>query len=237
VRRAWRRVGCAALLAIGLAGLTAVTAAAADTSPFFGPLEIRIFGANGSLRDFVARSVEDRRGVAALVDQIAAAIQGPAQPIEEAAIMQPHYRIGVSHLGPTYITAPWARTAETSVIYFPGGRDTSFLVVEFTQGGAALEQRWIAPSREVAALLQRHLQGLPPIDMEPPARGSTTPPWTMALGALLLAGLSLMLFQDHQRWQLIKKRRSAGKGDESRRSEGRRPRETVIDSPSGYAPR
>jgi hypothetical protein len=221
---------------VGLAGLTAVTAAAADTSPLSGPLEIRIFGANGSLRDFVARSAEDRRGVAALVDQIAAAIQGPAQAIEEAAIMPPHYRIGVNHLGPTYITTPWVRTAETSVIYFPGGRDTSFLVVEFTRGDAALEQRWIAPSSDVAALLQRHLQGLPPIDMEPLAPGTTTPPWSMALAAMLLAGLSLMLFEDHQRWRLIQKRRSAGKGDESRRSEGRRPLETVIDSPAGYAP-
>ncbi len=58
----WRRCGWATLLAIGLAGLTTVPAAASDISPFFGPLEVRIFGANGDLRDFIARSAEDRRG-------------------------------------------------------------------------------------------------------------------------------------------------------------------------------
>jgi hypothetical protein len=236
VRRLWCRCGSAALLAIGLAGLTAVPAAASDSSPFFGPLELRIFGASGDLRDFIARSAEDQRGAAALVDQIAGAIQGPAKPIEEAAIMLPHYRIGVSHLAPTYVTTPWARVSETSFIYFPSEKGPSFLVVAFARGDASVEQRWIAPSPEVAALLQRHLQGLPAIGMPPRARGTTTEPWSIALAAILFATLSLILLSDHRSWRLMEKRRSAGKGDINRRSGGRRPLVTAIDSPPGYAP-
>src|SRR5712691_3846585 len=216
VRRASRRCGCAALMAIGLAGLTAVPTAATDTYPSFGPLEIRIFGANGGVRDFLARSAEDRRGAIALVDQIAGAIQGPAQPIEEAAVMLPHYRIGVSHLGLTYVTTPWARLSETSFIYFPGGQAASFMVVEFSQGQAALEQRWILPAPEVAALLERHLPGLRPIGLGPATRGTATAPWNMALGAVLLAEISLRLFVDRRRSVLSERRRSAGKGTDQR---------------------
>jgi hypothetical protein len=203
-------------MATGLAGLTAVPAAATETYPSFGPLEIRIFGANGDVRDFLARSAEDRRGAIALVDQIAGAIQGPAQPIEEAAVMLPHYRIGVSHLGLTYVTTPWARLSETSFIYFPGGQAASFMVVEFSQGQAALEQRWILPAPEVAALLERHLQGLRPIGLGPAARGAATAPWNMALGAVLLAGISLRLFVDRRRSVLSERTRSAGKGTDQR---------------------
>jgi hypothetical protein len=199
-------------------------------------LEVRIFGANGDLRDFVARSADDRRGATALADQIAGAIQGPAQPIEEAAIMLPHYRIGVSHLAPTYVTTPWARMSETSFIYFPSEQGTSFLVVAFERGDASVEQRWIAPSTEVAALLQRHLRGLPLIGMEAAARGTGTEPWSLALGAMLLAILSLILFSDHRSWRLLEKRWSAGKGDVNRRSGDHRPLVTAIDSPPGYAP-
>jgi hypothetical protein len=162
---------------------------------------VRIFGANGDLRDFIARSAEDRRAAAALVDQIAGTIEGPAKPIEEAAIMLPHYRIGVSHLALSYVTTPWARMSETSLIYFPSERGTSFLVIAFARGDAVLEQRWIATSPDVAALLQRHLQGLPPIGMEPPPRGTASEPWNLALGATLLAGLSLILLPDHRRWR------------------------------------
>jgi hypothetical protein len=218
-----------------MALLTAVPAVAKDSVRVSGPFEIRIFGANGEFRDFIARSADDGRGALALADQIAGAIRGPAQPIEEAAIMMPHYRIGISHLGPTYLATPWARTSETSVIYFPGAQESSFLVVEFTQRDAALEQRWISPTPEVAALLQRHLQGLLPIGTEQAGRRTATEPLSIVPGLLLLAGLSLMMFEDHRRWRLKEKRRSAGKGDVSRRSEGRRPVGTVIDSRPGYA--
>ncbi len=149
--------------------------------------------------------------------------------------MLPHYRIGVSHLALTYVTTPWARMSETSFIYFPGGRDTSFLVVAFARGDAGLEQRWIAPSHEVAALLQRHFDGLPPIGMERAARGTATEPWNLALGAILLSSLCVILLPVHRKWRLIEKRRSAGKGDVNRRSGGRRPLVTAIDSPPGYA--
>jgi hypothetical protein len=205
-------------MAIGLAGLAAVPAAATDTYLSAGPLEIRIFGANGEVRDFLPRSGEDRRGAIALVNQIAGAIQGQAQPIEEAAVMLPHYRIGVSHLGLTYVTTPWSRISETSLIYFPGGHAASFLVVEFGQGRAALDQRWILPDPEVAALLQRHLLGLLPIGLlQPAARGTARGSWSTALGVLLLAGISLRLFEDRRRWGLReRRRRSAGKGTHRR---------------------
>jgi hypothetical protein len=205
-------------MAIGLAGLAAVPAAAAsDIYLASGPLEIRIFGANGEVRDFLPRSAEDRRGASALVSQIAGAIEGQAQPIAEAAVMLPHYRIGVSRLGPTYVTSPWARTSETSLIYFPGGHAPSFLVVEFGHGGASLDQRWILPDPEVAALLQRHLRGLLPIGLlAPPGPGTARGSWSMALGVLLLAGISVRLFGDRRRWGLGERRRSAGKGTHRR---------------------
>jgi hypothetical protein len=189
-------------MAIGLAGLTAVPAAAAgDRSPSAGPLEIRIFGANGAVRDFVARSAPDQRGALALVNQIGSAIEGSAQAIEESAVMLPHYRIDVSHLGPAYVTAPWVRVLETSFIYFPGGTDNSFMVVEFTNGHAALEQRWILPDPDVAALLDRHLDGLAPIGLEPTVRTTPTAPWNLALGAGLLAAISLRLLAHRPRRQ------------------------------------
>jgi hypothetical protein len=201
-------------MAIGLAGLTAAPTAASDNA--LGPLEIRIVGANGTMHDFLARSVVDRHGALALVKQIEGAIQGPAQPIEEAAVMLPHYRIEVSQLGPTYVTAPWARISETSFIYFPGGDANSFMVVEFTQGRSALEQRWILPAPEVAALLKRHLPGLRPIGMEPAVRPTVAAPWDMALGAVLLMGISLRMLADRRRWWLREEERSAGKGTHRR---------------------
>jgi hypothetical protein len=90
------------------------------------------------------------------------------------------------------------------------------MVVEFSQGQAALEQRWILPAPEVAALLERHLQGLRPIGLGPAARGAATAPWNMALGAVLLAGISLRLFVDRRRSVPSERRRSAGKGTDQR---------------------
>jgi len=221
-------------MAIGLAGLAAVPAAAGDTYPSSGPLEIRIFGANGDVRDFLPRSAEDRRGAIALVNQIADSIQGQAQPIDEAAVMVPHYRIGVSHLGLTYLTTPWARGSETSLIYFPGGQAPSFLVVEFGQGRASLDQRWILPDREVSALLERHLQGLVPIGLPRAAGVTATAPWSLALGVLLLAGISLRLFEDRRRWSLREKKGAPERGRTGAPG-GRRPLGTLINSGPGYA--
>lgn len=187
-------------MAIGLAALTAVPAAAGVRSPASGPLEIRIFGANGAVHDFVARSASDRHGALALVNQIGAAIEGPAQAIEESAVMLPHYRIDVSQLGPAYVTSPWNRVLETSFIYFPGGPEHSFMVVEFMNGHAALEQRWILPDPDVAALLDRHLGGLAPIGLEPPARGTAAPSWNFALGVVLLAAIGLAA-RRKERWK------------------------------------
>ncbi len=202
-------------MALGLAGLTAVPAAAADHFRDLGPLEIRIFGANGAVRDFLPRSTDDRRASVALVNQIDSATEGPPQTIEESAVMLPHYRIEVSHLGPAFVTAPWARLLETTFIYFPGGQGNSFMVVEFAHGRASLEQRWILPDAEVAALFDRHLRGLRPIGLEAPVRRTGTVPWSYALGVLVLAATGLRLFTD-RRWRLGQKERSAGKGTDQR---------------------
>jgi len=222
-------------MAIGLAGLAAVPSVARDTYPSSGPLEIRIFGANGDVRDFLPQSGEDRRGAIVLVNQLAGAIQGQALPIEEAAVMLPHYRIELSHLGLTYVTTPWVRTSETSFIYFPGGHAASFLVVEFSQGRASLDQRWILPDPDVAALLQRHLQGLVPIGLrQPAARGTATGSWSMGLGVLLLAGISLRLFEDRRRWGLREGKEGAPERGRTGAPGGRRPLGTVVNSRRGY---
>ncbi len=203
-------------MALGLAGLTAVPAAAADHFRDLGPLEIRIFGANGAVRDFLPRSTDDRRASVALVNQIDSATEGPPQAIEESAVMLPHYRIEVSHLGPAFVTAPWARLLETTFIYFPGGRNSSFMVVEFAHGRASLEQRWILPDPVVAALFDRHLRGLRPIGLEAPVRRTGTVPWSYALGVLVLAATGLRLFTDRRRGPRDQKVRSAGKGTDQR---------------------
>jgi hypothetical protein len=176
-----------------------VPAAAGDRSPYRGPLEIRIFGADGAVRDFLARSAPDQRGAVALVNQIDGAIEGMPRAIEESAVMLPHYRIEVSQLGPAYVTAPWARLSETSFIYFPGGADNSFMVVEYAHGRTALDQRWVLPDPEVAALLGRHLDGLRPIGLEPPTRRDATVPWNLMIGTMALAGIALRLLADRRR--------------------------------------
>jgi hypothetical protein len=139
VRLAWRRLAAAGLLAIGLAPLTALPAAAKDTYPFFGPLEIRIVGANGDLRDFVALSAEDRRGASLLVAQLSSAMHEASQPVERAAAGLPHYEIGVSHLGMTYVTTPWARMTETRFLYYPGGEGPTYC---WSASVRAIRRRW-----------------------------------------------------------------------------------------------
>jgi hypothetical protein len=212
VRPVWHRCAAAILLALGLASMTAAPAAAKDTYAFYGPLEIRIVGANNALRAFVALSTADRRGASALVEELAGAMQGSALPIDGPPAM-PHYRIGVSHLGLTYVTMPWARFSDTSFIYYAGASRT-FLLVQFRQGDAPLQQRWTQPSPEVSSLLARHLQGIAPIGIEASASANTatTDPWEFAIGAMVLAVLSLMLVEDRRRWRLGGKGRSAGKG-------------------------
>ena len=198
-------------MACGLAALTAVPAAAGDRFPTAGPLEIRIFGANGAVRDFVARAAPDRRGAIALVSQLDGAIEGPPQAIEESAVMLPHYRIDVSRLGQAYVTAPWERVLETTFIYFPGGQENSFMVVEFSRGHVGLEQRWILPEPDVAALLDRHLKGLAPIGLGPPLRAAASAPWNLGLGGVMLAAVGLAA-RRKERWKRGRNQRSATSG-------------------------
>lgn len=198
MRQGWRRFGSAILLTLGYVALRGVPAIAADTYPVSGPLEVRIFGAQGAVRDFIVVSAQDRHAARALVDQVTGALQGPSHPIEDAAATFPHYRIGLSRLGPTFVTDPWLRTSETRFIYYLGPQDTSFLVIQFSRGAAALEQRWILASPEVTSLLQRHLRGLMPIGLVPTTGGGGSEPWGMAFGALLLTSLGLLLFEDRR---------------------------------------
>jgi hypothetical protein len=202
VRRVWRRLAASSLLAIGLASLTAAPAAAKDTYPFFGPLEIRIVGANGDLRDFIALSAEDRRGANLLVAQVTTAMNEASQPVESAAAGLPHYQIGVSHLGMTYVTTPWARMTETSFSYYPGGEGPTYLLLRFTRGNAAAEEHWVIPSPAVAAMIDQHARGLAPIGAETAAAaGGGSGNWGIAVGAALLAGFTLVLIEDRRRWR------------------------------------
>jgi hypothetical protein len=191
--------------------MTAVPVAATDAAALNGPLEIRIAGANGELRDFVALSTADRHGASALVELLAAATQGPPQPIEAPPGL-PHYRVDVSHFRLTYGTTPWARVSKTNFIYYPGDPSSTFLLVEFRQGDAELKQVWIQPSPEVAALLAGHLHGIAPIATQMPAPPAPPEPWGMPIGAVVLAALSLVLLRDRRRWGLSDRGRSAGKG-------------------------
>ena len=213
--RTWRRLAAGILPAIGLALLTAVPAAAKDTYPFFGPLEIRIVGADGDVRDFIALSTEDRRGANVFVEQVMAAMRGLAQPIEGAAGMLPHYQLGVSHLGMTYDTMPWAGRSEPSFIYYPGGEGTAYLLVRFHEGNAS-QERWLIPSPAVATMIDQHARGLAPIGTEPATTGGGTAIWGIAVGAALLASVTLMLVEDRRRWRLSGEGRSAGKGTDRR---------------------
>ena len=196
---------------MGLGWLTVQPVAASDGAVLSGPLEIRIIGANG-LRTFVALSPEDRRGAAALLNQVGGALEGPAQPIEEAAAMLPHYRVVVRRLPPSYLTGSWPRPTETSFIYYTGVEGTSFLMVEFSQSDAALEDRWMLPSPEVSALLERHLKGLLPIGTEPSAESTSAPPWGMAIGVVLLAAFGAMLFEERRRWSLLRAKGAPERG-------------------------
>ena len=212
-----RRLAAATLLCIGSLGLTASQAAAKDIYPFYGPLEVRIVGANGDVRAFIALSREDTQGAAELVNQITGAMNWPAEPIEEAATTLPHYRIGISHLAMNYPTMPWARMSETDFIYYPGGDGASFLMVEFSQGDATLQERWLEPAPLVSAMIQRHLKGLAPIGSgAAETEGAATPPWGLIVGAALLAGLSILFVEDRRRWELGEDGRSAGKGTDRR---------------------
>ena len=72
-------------------------------------------------------------------------------------------------------------------------------MVEFRQGDAALLQRRLTPSPDVATLLGRHLQGLSPIGMEGSANSTTSDPWELEIGAMVLAVFTLILVEDRQR--------------------------------------
>jgi hypothetical protein len=202
-----------------LAAASGLPAAAKDTYPFFGPLEIRITGANGALREFIALSRDDTTGASALVKQIVGAMQAQAAPTVQASSTLPHYRIDLSHLAMTPVTLPWARRSETRFIYYPGEAGSArFLMVEFSSDTTGLQDRWIVPSSQVAAMLDRHLQGLPPMggDLVAPAEFSTSS-WGVTVAALVLIGLTLLLIEDRRRWRSSGER-SAGKRGRNRRS-------------------
>lgn len=184
---------------------------AKDTYPFYGPLDIRIIGANGDMRDFIALSDVDRKSALTLVAQLSGAMQQPAEPIEEAAQTLPHYRIVVNHLGKTYPTMPWAaRSPDMSVVYYPGGQGVSFLMIAESQADPDAAGRWVEPAGDVTAMLERHLHGLAPIGTDAARARVSTAPLGLALGAVLIAAVSLLLFEDRRRWRLLTNKGSAG---------------------------
>jgi hypothetical protein len=206
VRPPWLRIAAALALASSLAIATGSPAAARDLYPFFGPLEIRITGANGELRSFIALSPDDTGAANALVRQITGAMQAPgptARDSARAATTLPHYQIGVSHLAEMPVTLPWASHPTTRFVYYPGQSGSiKFLMVEFSSADAGLQDRWVVPSAQVAGMLDRHLQGLLPMGTDLTAVESTgSPPWGLWVAACVLIGLTLLLVEDRRRWQ------------------------------------
>ena len=199
-----RRWLAGATIALGLAGVTAIPAAAKDTYPFFGPLGIQIVGADGDIRQFLALSAEDRSGAATLVRQLTNAFQGEGNPVDTNLPALPHYRIGVSHLGLNAPTMPWSRASQTTFFYYPGGDGPSVLVAEFSQDNDALQARSIQTPPDVAALIQRHLVGLAPLAGGEPAKLPEEIPWSILAGAALLAIIIAILAEDRRRWRLHK---------------------------------
>jgi hypothetical protein len=207
----------ASLFASLIAVLAAVPVSARDY--FAGRLEIRIIGANDEAREFIALSPQDRRGADELLQQVSGAMHGPAHFIEEAAATLPHYRVTLTQVAIGSFATFSPRTPALTFIYYPGGVGASFLMVEYSEGNTALEARWIEPVPEVSTLLKRHLTGLAPIGLTLQTNavdsGASTAPWGIAVGALLLAVLGTMLFEDRRRWELSV-RRSAGRGTNRR---------------------
>lgn len=201
------RIAAALALTTTLAAVSALPAGAKDTYPFFGPLEIRITGVNGALREFIALSADDTSGANALVKQIAGAMEAPAVPIQQASSTLPHYRIDLSHLAMTPVTLPWASRAGTRFIYHLGAAGSArFLMVEFSSDSAGLQDRWIVPSSQVSAMLDRHLEGLPPMGADlvaPPQFAGSS--WGLVVAALVLVGLTLLLMEDRRRWRSSRK--------------------------------
>jgi len=159
-------------------------------------------GANGDLRAFIALSPDDSSGARALVKQISGAMQAPAEAIQEAATTLPHYEIQVTHLAVVPVTLPWARQSETRFVYYPGTPGSiKFLMVEFSSDDT-LQDRWVVPSTQVAAMLDRHLQGLLPMGTDlTPVESAGSPPWGLWVAAIVIIGLTLLFIEDRRRWQ------------------------------------
>jgi hypothetical protein len=211
------RILPAIFLATSLAAIGAVPVSARDY--FAASLEIQITGANDETRDFIAVSDQDRLAAQTLLRQVGGAMHGPAHFIEEAAATLPHYRIALTQLAVGSFATFWPRTPGMSFIYYPGGAGSSFLMVEYSEGNSALQDRWIEPGPEVSSLFRRHLRGLSPIGLPNVSKvteeGTATAPWGIAIGTVLLAALAAMLLEDRRRSDLSLKR-SAGRGTHRR---------------------
>jgi hypothetical protein len=64
-------------------------------------------------------------------------------------------------------------------------------------------------------MIDYHARGLAPIGIEAGATGASAS-WGIAVGAALLAGLTLLLIEDRRRWRRGGMGRSAGKGTDRR---------------------
>lgn len=166
---------------------------------FAGPLQIRIVGANGESRGFLAVSDADRQAALALVKELTTKLRAPAQPIEEAAATLPHYQLKLGQLGFNYVEL-LPLTADTTMIYYPGGDGQSFLMLDSRGRTPATDEWWIEPSPAITGMIDRHLDGLLPIGAPASSAGTSTAPWGVLIGAVLLAGLTLVLWEDRRRW-------------------------------------
>jgi len=184
------------------AGGTALPAAARDTYSLSGPIEIRLVGAAGQARDFLVVSSEDRRAASSLLQQVRVhGLQPPAEPIAEMAWSLPHYRLGIGQLGYNDGVV-WPRLPETTFVYYPGGAGKSFLMLDSNGRSLETDGWWLETSPDVAAMLQRHVDGLAPIgSVAVVTPTSSTSPWGLVVGGIVLSGLSLILIEDRRRWR------------------------------------
>jgi hypothetical protein len=195
VRLGPARFAAASIFAVALLALSAAPAAARETLD--GPIVIQIVGANGQVRDFLAESAQDDRAVLALIQKLSGNLKPPADAIAQAAFSLPHYEIGIGQFAYVTVMRP---VPATTLIYYPGGEGQSFLMLE-SGGRNASDGSWFEPTPEIASLLQRHLQGLPPIGAPGAGGPATTPPWELIAGSMVLATLALILWEDRRRWR------------------------------------
>ena len=195
MRRAFLRCLFAVGAALGLLAGLPTTGLARDNYVLTGQIEIRIVGANGQARDFLAISPTDRQGASTLIDWLASAPSSERTGTDLLAGL-PHYRLGIGRLGYGGGTTVWPRLPETTLAYYVGDSHHAFAVLDGAQFRA---DSAVELPADVTAMIDGHLDGLPPLNAEI-GSGVSTAPWGMVLGAFLLALLVVVVWEDRRRW-------------------------------------